>query len=549
MNLVDLTVINPIVELQGVSPKSVAQIIDFIQILKTAIEDPKQRRITWNKPFIQIKLRRGVCETCLEKKPEDERNKADIEAMEEPIQELEELWKKEIFAFPITVELENTKEVGKHEFKDGLLRMRFYPRKSCIRFPLYYLIYVGLDFKDSKLNLLNKKDKQKFWDLLIKRLTNGLELTEVHFEDLGPAIVQPARRETTIKAGLHLELQKRGRKPEPDQRSLFDLLDEPTKKEAVKYGVEVVGVDLTDAQNKAVFAVQSLLNNTDYRGNLPGRQVDNKENTFKFSGSVPVLKFTPAEYFEAYGVGKRATSRGYMEYNANERAEALKALRDLHVNKFLFYYERRYWGKNNKGQEEELFDVIRTVRPLIIIIEGYEALTRSERDTLRSGATTQETEDKLKVIVIELSPIFVDQIKSYFVVKPANCYQEIKLLAPHASKYVSRFIDYLRSEVAKREIASKGKGNQNWAIKVNYETLAYTLRMYSWIKGKQWNQIRGSLKKCYETAKQLGYLLDYKTIQGVTKELEELTLNPEKFYRVKEMEEKGKKIETKEPVS
>jgi hypothetical protein len=179
-------------------------------------------------------------------------------------------------------------------------------------------------------------------------------------------------------------------------------------------------------------------------------------------------------------------------------------------------------------------------------MQGWEALTKQEDELLDSGQATQETDKKLKVIAIEPCPILVDQIDTYFVLKSASCYQEIKLLVPHASKYVYLFIDFLLSEVAKREIASKGKGNQNWVMERNYKTLDHNLRMDSWIKTRNWKLIRGRLKKCYETAKRLGYLLDYKTIQGATQELEKLTLNPEKFRKVKEIEAERAGIKAQE---
>ena len=45
----------------------------------------------------------------------------------------------------------------------------------------------------------------------------------------------------------------------------------------------------------------------------------NKDNSFKFSGYLPVLKITASQYLDAYGVNKKETERNKTEYNSNER--------------------------------------------------------------------------------------------------------------------------------------------------------------------------------------------------------------------------------------
>lgn len=407
----------------------------------------------------------------------------------------------------------------------------------------YYPICVGLEFKGFKPDRWSEKDRQEFWDTILKSIKEQIpeEKFDFELEALPEPTVRPISKETAlVKIGMHAELRKFGEKPKPSQLLLFDLLNPDTKQEVEKHKIEVIGIDNTQAQNRALFAIQKLLYETNYKGNLKGHEVG-RDNSFKFKGYLPILKFTPAQYLEAYGVGKRETARGYMEFNANERAEALQALRDLHDKRYLFYYERKNWIKNSKGQSEERFDVIKTVRPLITITEGYEALTRPERDIVKSGESTQETDAKLKYIVLEPCPILVDQIDKYFVLKPANCYQEVKLLVGKASKYVYLFIDYLLTEAELNR-----RKNTGWIIKLNYETLAYKLRMDSYIKRRRTKRIRQTLNRCYEIAKQLGYLLDYRTIQGVTQEVEELTLNPEKFRKVKEIEAKLAELNSQE---
>jgi len=387
----------------------------------------------------------------------------------------------------------------------------------------YYPIYIGLKFKGVNTQDWGEETRKQFWDGLLGGFERGLP--EEILPELPKPKTAPYKPEVAlVKAGLHTELQKFGSKPKTAQESLFDMLDPDSKKSYTDGGLEVVGVDITIAQNKALYAIQTLFSKTDYKGNLPSKQLRRGDNTFGYEGAIPVLRFTPSEYLEAFGVTKRETGRGFQEYNANERLEALHALRELGVKPFLFVYERKY-----KKDGKEVSDAIRTVRTLYSITEGFEALTRAERDSLTS-TPSRGAEEKLKALAVELSPLLVDQINSYYVLKPANYLQEIRLLVPHASKYVYTFIDWL---IAQRRLKHKETAP---TITISAPLLAQALRMDAWLKNKQWKQIRGSLNKCYKTAKDLGYLLDYKTVQGKTKEVEEFTLNPDKFYKMKEIE-------------
>ena len=321
------------------------------------------------------------------------------------------------------------------------------------------------------------------------------------------------------------------------KKSFFDLLepiDDETKNEIIKYQIDVIGIDNTQAQNQALFSIQKLLSEKDYKS-TDNKKLSNEDNSFKFNGYLPAIKFTPNEYLEAYGVNKRKTSRGKEEYNANERVEAFKALTELSNKRYLFFYEKKYW-KDGK----EFYDVIKTVRPILNIVEGYESLSLEERDNLKNK--NDILSEKLKFIVVEPCPLLVEQINSYFVLKPANCYQEIRLLVGKTIKYVPLFIDYLRTEVTKREISAKGN-EINWSIEISSENLAYKLRMDKLIKEYKSKRIREYFLKCYEIAKELEYIKSYETIKKDDKEIEIFVLNPYKFRKVNQIDQELRKIE------
>ncbi len=346
-----------------------------------------------------------------------------------------------------------------------------------------------------------------------------------------------------VRVSLHSQLQKQGNRKYP-ANSIFDIINAETSEinreellsKKQEYKIEVVGLDLSKSQEKAMFAIQSILSRTNYKGNDKGKQISSV--SMNYQGFLPSVKFTPAEYLDLYGVTKYKSGRGYMEYSSGERSEALNALKDLAMNRYLIIYERKYWSDKEKGERS---DVIRTIRPLINITEGFQSLTEKESDSLRNTDSAVPN-DKLTVIIIEPNPILFDQIDNYFVLKPANCYQEIKLLVGNASKFVYRFVDYLLTEVAQRK--RKDKTNTNWVIKINYKTLGTLLRMDAYTQSRNWKKMRNTINNCFENAKTLEYINDYKVdMKGSTKSIDIITLNPDKFNKIDDINKRREEIE------
>jgi hypothetical protein len=339
-----------------------------------------------------------------------------------------------------------------------------------------------------------------------------------------------------VKTSLHTELQKFGEKPIP---SIFDRLSERTRQEVVKYKIEVVGIAHTQAQQQALFAIQKLLHDTNYRGNVLGSDYNGQDNAFWFRGYLPALEFKTSKYLEAYGVGKRKTSRGKIEFNVNERREALQALKDLAIKMNLFIYEKIYWIINKKGKKEQHRARIETIAPLIRITRGWDALTKKESQALNKQEETSKTDDKLIAIGIEPCPILIDQIDTYFILKPANYREEIALTSEEfkVSKYTYLFIDYL---MAQAELKRRKK--QELVITIALENLAYKLRLATYVKKRYFKRIRQILNNSCKLAKALGYLLEYKISEG-EKDMQKFILNPPKFDRALAILEQRKIID------
>lgn len=390
----------------------------------------------------------------------------------------------------------------------------------------YYPIAIGLEFKGIKPKDLGPGLVSELLDGLLKELGKIIPPEDLSFvKDLWPVPKEDTARTAVqiVKQSLHTEFQKQGKRPPQKQRGLFDALLDDTQKDIKEKSIEVIGIDITQAQNQALFAIQTILSRTKYEGNVPGADII--DAGFKFSGYLPAIEFKPAEYLEAYGVEKILTGRGKEEFNTRERTRALQALVELAKKQFLFVYNRWYWKVDDKTKKREwVSDRIQTIAPIIRITEGWEALSRLENVALDGGSSTKAIDAKLKAIAIMPAPIMIQDINTYFVLKPANWAQELQLLEHKPSVFTYRFIEWLFYEAEQHR-----RHKEALIINIGLEALAYKLRMEAYVRTRQFKRIRQILAKSYKAAKGLGYLLSYSTVPGETLDLERLELNPDKY--------------------
>ena len=307
--------------------------------------------------------------------------------------------------------------------------------------------------------------------------------------------------DSLIRASLHLSRQK------------FEKIE--------------VGLSLSLTENKALFALQKLLEKTNYKGNIDGRNAT-AENSFRYNGYLPRVQFNPAEYLEVYGLKKSTSGRGYQEFNSNERSEAMKALRALAGRKFKIIYERKRWDKKGK----ELNDVIITESSLIQIVWGLLGLTPDEKKKWDDGKFSEVEFMNRSTIAVEFAPILVDQIDGYFLLIPASFYDDIKAQVPAAkySQYIPLFLEWL---ILQAEIQRRAK--TGWKTEINFKKLAEKLQMKNMIKKRNWIKIREQLNECYEIAVKLGYLDGFSTEDGRYDTKEVFLLSKERFGRKKDL--------------
>jgi hypothetical protein len=304
------------------------------------------------------------------------------------------------------------------------------------------------------------------------------------------------------RAGMNLELQKFT--PQEDIRQLILGEDPETDK-----SLEIYGLDLTVSEEKALSAIQILLDRTNYEGNLPGDIV--QSSSWKYEGYLPKLSMTFTEYYEAYGLAK---IRG--QYQGRQATEALQALHNLAESRSVCYRRQRRDGKGKKSRL--VYDVVRVTKPLISFMEGYYDLEEAEADQIIAGQSLP-LKRKTK-LVIEVSPLLVDQIDSFYLLKPTALYKEIQALqeGKRPSTINISFINWLLTK--------------NFQIvRINKKSLIERLPPLKKLKERRrTTELEERIQEALQMAKDLGYLLDYR--EEATGLLI-LTLNPDRCKRIK----------------
>jgi hypothetical protein len=336
-----------------------------------------------------------------------------------------------------------------------------------------------------------------------------------------PRAVSPEEQavEPYIRASMHTEQQKFSLDINSRQLILGEDID---SLDTISYGL-----DLTESQDKALHAIQKLLSASNYKGD---GQIPLDSAEFKIYGSyLPYLSMSYSDYYQAYGLEPAGDGR----YHGAQVEQAKEALESLTEMRWMRY--KKLSGKRDK-EGKPLYDLITVKKPLIQLqfIDSYHDITEEDIQKIASGQKlTEDKEDRRVTRILLLpSPILIDEIDSYFLLKPAYLHDEIKALYPgrRISRFNSLFIELLLTV----DIAV-------W--KIGKETLAWKLNMDSWIESRQKSRIDKSIQEVLKTAKELDFLLDYE--EDATGLLT-LKLNPERCSRVRAKLARKKRVKKKE---
>jgi hypothetical protein len=283
-----------------------------------------------------------------------------------------------------------------------------------------------------------------------------------------------------VRVTMHRQMLKFGPLPDSTRPQLVDTVtDKKVVEEALKHNITRIGVRLSYAENRALFAVQRILDNTGFKGNARSIPMA-KGNPYKMriKQAQPLLDVSIAEYLEAYGDRKTKTSRQKQEYSVSGRRSALAALATLADKKFLLVYTRDVYHVKNQGQVVKT-DIIETVDTLI---------------------TIERQDGRIKIVP---SPILYDQQDTYYMILPANLYTEVVL---EQQKSLVLFIEYLFYHYAWQQRNGK---TSKYIFTRQMDTVAAEIGREDLIDTRQRARLRKLLNGYYEFAKALGYLNKY----------------------------------------
>ncbi len=312
------------------------------------------------------------------------------------------------------------------------------------------------------------------------------------------------KKPETYRAGLHLELQKfpdsRRDKKRDRQLLLFD-----TGEPGVIQRLPATGLNLSVPEDRALSAIQKLLDKTDYKGQEQ-KEIDSEG--FQYRGTLPVLVTTYTEYLEAYGLKKHGGS-----YGGAEAVLAIEALDSLaKVDRYIYYERKRPDGK---------YDIIRKSCPLIMLIKftGWRGLTEEER--------SQPPEEKAaRGFSVTVSPPFVEQLNTFFVRKPVSLHEDIKQVTggrlPRATLQLLNWL--LTCDLL--------------TVKIDESRLFEKLGLSADIEARHKTRAETKLQEAMNTAYTLNYLTEPASQDGTG--VYTLHLNSERCSRVTA---KGKRIE------
>ncbi|OQC00079.1 MAG: hypothetical protein BWX78_01445 [Firmicutes bacterium ADurb.Bin099] len=127
---------------------------------------------------------------------------------------------------------------------------------------------------------------------------------------------------------------------------------------------------------------------------------------------------------------------------------------------------------------------------------------------------------KVTHLIIEPSPILIDQIDCKYILKPANIHEEAKaILGKKCSKPLMLLIDYILKEFTL---------NRTIIYNPLLDNLAYTLRLDHLIKSYQRQRYKRDILKYFAQAKQLGYITKYALVNEGMGDRIRYTINPNK---------------------
>lgn len=308
-----------------------------------------------------------------------------------------------------------------------------------------------------------------------------------------------------FKASLLLEEQRLDNKAKTRQMVLEEALRDPEEVESAL--LEITGLDLSIGEERALEAVQILLDQTNYEGNV---------------GRDNAILISVAEYYEAYGLERKKRSDNRSRHSSRQHTLAMEDLRSLASKvKSLIFWEN---GKKNSR-------ILRYTGTLINLTEITSTL--QEEDYLSSNLN-EIVDKRVSMLQIEPSEMILYCITSFFILKEKHLYNRIK--AWYAEKRSARASITPAAMHFFSWLAMKNRSE----VEIMEEKLIERLRLNTYREKVGWPKCRERLETIFQCAQDLGYLIEWRTGWAMLSSKRKYTflLNPELNSRVRAAQKK-----------
>ncbi len=270
--------------------------------------------------------------------------------------------------------------------------------------------------------------------------------------------------------------------------------------------IEVSGLDFDSAQHRSVTGLNFLLDRTSFKGNQPpAPEHDFKQSHFR--GRLPRLDITLPEYLNAYGIEGKLDGR----LHGNQVMDAIEALKTLTQPWRIVYQKRADLAPDG----QRLYHVVVIEQGLISVLSDYGFL----KSRSRAAVVLRDVHAKVRRIVIQFAPLWVDGITSFYLLKPVTLYKEIRAFhrGRRFSQAVYAFADYLLTLNHSPHL-------------VNAQTLEHKLWLDRHREQEHPGRIRKTLDDCLCTAVGVGLLKDHRcdSLGRIMMEL-----NPDRCRRIR----------------
>lgn len=287
---------------------------------------------------------------------------------------------------------------------------------------------------------------------------------------------------------------------EGEQLDIWSTIDLDIKEKIEDQSVLVEGIKLSPGEYKLIDSINLLLHNKSQTTNpdeenfYSGNEPIVKDHYGKDISIAPIIRVKPSELYNQYKAGKKVSGEDIKEIK--------RLIQDLQDKKFYIRYERRI--KAQGKTKEDKIQRIETYAPLLHKAQFYE-MTPEERNRIDSGDS--DLKDHKEELILQLNPIFKDQINTKYIKYPADINR--RMLIAHGGSHNWQKSTLLLRDYLFRELSSK-----RYSPEINYDKLLYQLGLETYVKQSRKKLIKKNLNKAIEVNKNLGLLLIVKEATG-----------------------------------